>query len=84
MINTEEFNFRKEQLHRELNYIETLELIGALDLGDRTFVDPENPVQFVYECGECDVVTKLAVQFDHYVTPEYLHKAASYYFEELL
>ena len=83
MINTEEFNFCKEQLHRELNYIETLELIGALDLGDRTFVDPENSVQFVYECGECDVVTKLAVQFDHYVTPEYLYKAASYYFEEL-
>lgn len=83
MINTEEFNFRKEQLLRALNYIETLELIEALDLEDRTFAEAENPVQFVYECGECDVVTKLAVQFDHYVSPEYLHKAAIYYFEEL-
>lgn len=83
MINTEEFNFRKEQLQRELNYIETLELIGALDLEDRTFVDPESPAQFVYKCGECDVVTKLAVQFDHYVSPEHLHKAAVYCFEEL-
>lgn len=83
MIITEEFNFIKDRLRRELNYLETLELIAALDLGDRTFVDPENPVQFVYECGECDVVTKLAVQFDHYVSPDYLYKAATYYFEEL-
>ena len=84
MINTEEFNFRKEQLQRELNYIETLELIGTLDFEDRTFAEAENPVQFVYECGECDVVTKLAVQFDHYVSPEYLYEVATYYFEELL
>lgn len=83
MISMEEANLRKDELRRELNYIETLELIEALDLEDRTFVDPENPVQFVYECGECDVVTKLAVQFDHYVSPEYLYKAAIYYFEEL-
>lgn len=83
MINTEEFYFRKEQLRRDLNYIDTLELIGALDLEDRTFAEPKNPIQFVYECGECDVVTKLAVQFDHYVSPEYLYKVATYYFEEL-
>ena len=83
MFNTEELNYRKDELRRELNYIETLELIEALDLGDRTFVEPENSIQFVYECGECDVVTKLAVQFDHYVTPEYLHKVSTYYFEEL-
>lgn len=83
MINTEEFNFRKEQLHREFNYIETLELIGALDLEDRTFAKAENPAQFVYECGKCDVVTKLAVQFDHYVSRDYLYKVATYYFEEL-
>ena len=82
-MNPEAIQLTKTQLMQELNYLETLELIAALDFGDRTFVNPENPVQFVYECGECDVVTKLAVQFDHYVTPEYLHKAATYYFEEL-
>lgn len=83
MYSMEEANLRKDELRRELNYIETLELIDVLDLEDRTFAVAENPVQFVYECGECDVVTKLAVQFDHYVDPDYLFKAATYYFEEL-
>ena len=83
MLTIEEYNFVEDRLRRELNFIETIKLINALDLDQRTFEEAENPAQYVYYCGECDVVTQLAIQFDHYVSPEYLYKVATYYFEEL-
>lgn len=84
MLTIEEYNFVEDRLRRELNFIETIKLINALDLDQRTFEEAENPAQYVYYCGECDVVTQLAIQFDHYASPEYLYKVATYYFEELL